>query len=167
MFKEARRASIKNKKSPYGPQFDYLREIEVLLKLKCKATSSKDFMNLDQIEEALKVNLAEKVKFVMGQARETRDTISKKNFTNFHYALDIVKLSQAHIRYVTFWYFKEKLKTVKCPNNVRNLTNLCMLYGLVDLSKDSTSCFECGYFTAGASRMILEAIKEINRLLRP
>ena len=82
-------------------------------------------------------------------SRENRDKLSKKDFLNSAYALDVVKLSQAHIRYVAFWYFKNKIEdqtVIKCPNNKKNLTNLCMLYGLNQLYIDSISCYESGYF---------------------
>ena len=46
---------------------------------------------------------------MMGKSRENRDKLSKKDFMNSAYALDIVKLSNAHIRYVAFWYFKNKI----------------------------------------------------------
>ena len=131
-------------------------------------------MNIDQIEEALKVGLAYKVQYLMNKSRENRDKLSKKDFVNSVYALDIVKLANAHIRYVAFWFFKNKIKdksVIKCANNEKNLSNLCMLYGLNQLYQDTTSQFESGYFTSRAdtnlSEMIVEAIKKINLELRP
>ena len=158
-----------------------MSQIKELLSLKCKAKTSKDFLNIDQIDEALKVNLAQKVHFLMGKSRENRDKLSKKDFINSAYALDIVKLSNAHIRYVAFWYFKNKLDdqtAVKCLNNKKNLTNLCKLYGLNQLYLDSISCYESGYFIddlasiahkegTAFSEMIIQAIKAINLELRP
>jgi len=37
---------------------------------------------------------------------EMRDQISKKDFVNSHSALEIVDLSNAHIRYLTFCFFR-------------------------------------------------------------
>lgn len=138
-----------NKKSKFGDCFEYLCQIKELLSLKCKAQSFKDFMTIEQIDEALKVGLAQKVQFLMNKSRENRDKLSKKDFLNSAFALDVVKLSNAHIRYVAFWYFKAKIEdqtAVKCANNKKNLTNLCMLYGLNQLYVDSISCYESGYF---------------------
>ena len=89
-------------------------------------------MNLDKIEEALMVNLSFKLISIMNKQSESKNKISKKDFTNSRYALDIVKISNAHIRYVTFWFFKDLVESnkVKCQNLKENLKNLCMLYGL-------------------------------------
>jgi hypothetical protein len=45
----------KGKTQPPTGIYSYLNIIDELLKLKCKAKSSKDFENIDLIEEALKV----------------------------------------------------------------------------------------------------------------
>ena len=59
-------------------------------------------------------------------------------------------------------------KDVTCEGNKRNLSNLCMLYGLHNLYKDSKACFEAGYFDQKPySDYILEAIKILNKEIRP
>lgn len=110
----------------------------------------------------------------MNKSRENRDKLSKKDFVNSVYALDVVKLSNAHTRYVAFWFFKKRIEdetVIQCSNNKRNMMNLCMLYGLNQLYLDTTSQFESGYFTSkvetNLSEMIVEAIKKINLELRP
>jgi len=60
-----------------------------------------------------------------------------------------------------------KSEKVKCKNNKKNLELLCLLYGLCILYKDSSSCFESGYFSPGTSSLVVQAIKEINKMLRP
>jgi len=49
------------------------------------------------------------------------------------------------------------------------MTNLCMLYGLTTLHTDSKKLYETGYFSQGTafSELILDAIKTINKELRP
>jgi hypothetical protein len=49
-------------------------------------------------------------------SKEQSDKVSKKDFINSKYSLDIVKASNAHIRYVTFWFFKNKVTgpEIKC-----------------------------------------------------
>ena len=44
--------------------FNYLNEIDSLTRLKCKAQDSSHFLNLENVHEALKVNLAVKVRHV-------------------------------------------------------------------------------------------------------
>jgi hypothetical protein len=55
-------------------------------------------------------------------SRKWRTQASKKDFINSLYALDIVKVSQDHIRYVTFLLFKERATAsdLRCPN-VKNI----------------------------------------------
>ena len=75
--------------------------------------------------------------------------------------------------YVTFVIFREKIEKgvdVKCPNNVKNLTNLCLLFGLGLINDNLSSCYQSGYFSADVaeySSMILEAIKMVNLRIRP
>ena len=78
-------------------------------------------------------------------------TASKKDKINSLFALEIVDVSEDHMRYVTFQLFKAKLNygVLKCPQNQKNLGNLCKLYGLFDLYQDCTACFESGYFQNG------------------
>ena len=52
---------------------------------------------------------------------------------------------------------------------MQNLKNLCVLNGLSQLNIDSVSCYEAGYFDSNQpySDFILDAMKQINRELRP
>ena len=97
--------------------------------------------------------------------------VAKIDFINSMYALDIVKLTNAHIQYVTFYLFKNQIQNphkVICTNTKRHLTNLCLLFGLHQLYLDSISCFECGYFSGTTiSHSILQAIKQLNSRIRP
>ena len=125
-------------------------------------------MNLSQIDEALKVNVAVQLASILKKMEQTK--ASKKDFVNSLYALDIVKVSQDHIRYVTFTLFKERATSsdLKCPNVKNILQKFCMLYGLNHLHANSNACYQCGYFADGPfSELILEAIKAINKEMRP
>jgi len=112
------------------PAFPYLKELDDISGLKCSAKSSEDFINLSQIDEALKVNVAVQLVSILKKMEETQ--ASKKDFINSLYALDIVKVSQDHIRYVTFLLFKERATAgdLQCPNVKNILQKFCMLYGL-------------------------------------
>ena len=95
----------------------------------------------------------------------------KIDFVNSLYSQDIVEMANAHIRYISYFYFMKKVTSgdVKCKNLKGILRDLCMLYGLSNLIKDCKSCYESGYFEPGVaySDMILEAMKQINRTVRP
>lgn len=89
--------------------FAYLNEIDELKTKSCSAKKPEDFLCLDLIEEALKVNVAVKLSKVATLMVEN-EKVSKKDFVNSLFANDIVTMSQAHIRYVTFWTFKQRIK---------------------------------------------------------
>ena len=125
-----------------------MSQFKELLSAKSKATQPEHFLDLDQIEEALKVNISFKISQILKHSKESSDKISKKDFVNSRYALDIVKASHAHIRYVAFWFFRNKVEgsSIKCEGVKKILKNLCMLYGLFTLNNDCQGCFESGYF---------------------
>jgi len=63
-----------------------------------------------------------------------------------------------------------KNRPIKCQGVKANLTNVCMLYGLDILVKDSSQLYDCGYFSApGAqfSQTLLEAMKLLLKEIRP
>ena len=125
-------------------------------------------MNLSQIDEALKVNVAVQLASILEKMGQTK--ASKKDFVNSLYALDIVKVSQDHIKYVTYTLFKERATAsdLKCPNVKNILQKFCMLYGLNQLHANANACYQCGYFSGGPfSGYISEAIKAINKEMRP
>ena len=65
--------------------FSYVRELNTLKNLRC----SGDFMNLQNIEQALRVNVGVQLKSILDKQKDTK--ASKKDFVNSLYALDIVK----------------------------------------------------------------------------
>lgn len=106
------------------------------MKRKCKITSPENFLHLTIIDEALQVNLAYKISKIMKDSRASKDRGNKKDFVNSLYALDVVNVSLAHNKYITFFLFMERVLSyneIKCQNNRENLKNLCLLYGLTML----------------------------------
>ena len=75
---------------PLPPDFEYMRHTEIFTTKRCGATSAADFLDLDLLEEALKVNLCHKLNQIMLAKKQTKN--SKKDFTNLHNALDMVDL---------------------------------------------------------------------------
>ena len=150
LFKEVKKAKQGKSRTKHDDVFEYLSQIDELKSATCTATTKEDFMSLELIEYALKVRVACQLDRIYTIMRSSTK-VSKKDFTNLKYGVDIVKMSNAHIRYVTFWNFKQRLNQgdLKCQNNLQNLTNFCRLYGLNQLREDSEPCFECGYFKAG------------------
>ena len=82
--------------------------MDELHRIRCSARKAEDFLNLDLIEEALKVRVAAQLRIIM--AKLTTAKVSKKDFTNLYQGIDLVKMAQDHIRYVTFWFFRQRIK---------------------------------------------------------
>ena len=76
------------------------------------------------------MNCAFRLKSIMDKLQESK--VSKKDFLNLHQGKEMVDASIAHIKYVTFWFFKDKLtaSNIKCSGVRSNLENLCMLFGI-------------------------------------
>lgn len=116
LFKQARRAQHGKDRTKFDGVFGYLSDMDRSVKLKCEARKPEDFLNLDTIEEALKVNVSFQLLNILRKQMETKNKISKKDFTNTRYALDIVKASKTHTKFVTFWFFKQAVQSdkIKC-----------------------------------------------------
>ena len=158
-----------------NPVFGYLASLATFKDLRCKATEANHFLDLDVIEEALRVRLCYQLASIL--AARKKSTATKTDFVNSEMALEIVKVAQEHIKYISFILFGCKIKPspafnlvpLQCPKNKENMSNLCMLYGLCQLNEDAHGCYESGYFQAGVpyGELILEAIKTVNLRLRP
>jgi len=137
--------------------------------LKCGATDHSHFLDLNNLEEALKVHVSIQLNDLMKIMNENK--ASKKDFTNVLYALDIVKVANAHFLFVMYWVFKKNMQngSIKCPNLRQNMTNLCLLYGLTHLQKDLTWLYKSGYFKSNIDypALIMQAIKELLTRIRP
>jgi len=70
------------------------------------------------IEEALKVSAAYLIQKVL-KIYQDNSNITKKDLNNLHFGVDMVELSNAHIKFVTFFNFKQRLEqgNITCGNN--------------------------------------------------
>ena len=137
---------------------------------KSTINNSEDLLNLDKLEQTLRVNVSHKIKKVITKFYTGK--VSKKEFVNSVCALDVVKASVENIRFISFQLFKRKIETdpeLTCPNGKKLLTDLCLLYGLNYLMNDYSSCFESGFFTSERpyDKFIMEAIKTLLLRIRP
>lgn len=64
-------------------------------------------MNIELIEEALKVKICHQL-WLLTEARKNSDA-TKKDFLNSEKAEEIVKVSQDHIKFISFLLFKYKI----------------------------------------------------------
>lgn len=167
--KMAKRGMTGKDAGKFDSNLRYLNRLKEPESRVSQASVPEDFLNLDTVNEALQVSLLYRVRRILEAQKES--TASNKDFVNSLYGIDIVKASEDNIRYISFQLFMAKVTgpEIKCPNNRKNLKLLCLLYGLSQLYRDSSACFESGYFNADQkpSTLILEAIKIINNELRP
>mmetsp|Transcript_5049 Transcript_5049/g.7604 ORF Transcript_5049/g.7604 Transcript_5049/m.7604 type:complete len:179 (+) Transcript_5049:337-873(+) len=131
LSKMAKRAMIGKDAGKLDPFLSYLNELNAKGEAPfCSATRPEHFMNLEIVAEALRVNLLHKLKGLMAKMHDSK--VSKKDFVNSVAAIDIVKVAEAHIRFVSFSIWKKKVDEggIKCKNLRKHLANLCVLYGL-------------------------------------
>lgn len=128
LFKQGKRA--RKGKSTIGGPLKYLEEMDVLVKRVCSGSSANYFLDIDAIDEALRVNAAYTVRNLL--IKQDNSTAPKKNFMNVINGIDVVHVSQTHINYVTFWMFKDAISgdKIKCPKNKRNMQNMLKIFGL-------------------------------------
>ena len=168
LSKLAQRAMIGKDAAKLDSNLSYLNDLGKDSFPKCTASAPEHFLNLDILEEALRVNQLHKLKQVMKKMHDSN--VSKKDFVNSVAAIDIVRVAEAHIRLVSFIIFKNKVLSgaIKCKNLKKILTNVCLLYGLWQLNQDPRSCYEAAYFTnSRSSEFVLEAMKFVCKELRP
>lgn len=85
--------------------FSYFNEIDDLLKQKSTVKTADDLLNLDQLENALAVRTAFKVKYTFSKLGSSK--ASEVENVNSLYAVDIVSMAHSHMMYVTFKIFRE------------------------------------------------------------
>ena len=64
LFKQYKKASQGKDRTKLDGVFAYLSEVSDLLTKKCSASTPEHFLNLDLVEEALKVNVAYKLNYI-------------------------------------------------------------------------------------------------------
>eukprot|EP00350_Pseudokeronopsis_sp_OXSARD2_P009435 CAMPEP_0170565594 /NCGR_PEP_ID=MMETSP0211-20121228/79291_1 /TAXON_ID=311385 /ORGANISM="Pseudokeronopsis sp., Strain OXSARD2" /LENGTH=89 /DNA_ID=CAMNT_0010886511 /DNA_START=1473 /DNA_END=1742 /DNA_ORIENTATION=+ len=75
----------------------------------------------------------------------------------------------AHIHLATFKFFRDSIEQskFKCPKITENLSNLCMLQGVYELSKDRAPLLESGVFDFTSIKLIDTSLKKLYELIRP
>lgn len=79
---------------------EYLLKLDSTLSQKSTIDSAEHFLNLDTLEQALRVNVSHKIKKVMLKFQQGKAT--KKEFVNQICALDVVKASVENVRFISF-----------------------------------------------------------------
>jgi len=108
--------------------FAYLNQLQNVSKARCTAKTAEDFASIDQVEEALKVLSSICVSETVKSINNSKG--SKKQIANETMALEIVKMSELHIKVMTFLIFRDHIKDFSDVNLQGHMTNCCALMGL-------------------------------------
>ena len=93
--------------------FGYLNQIEKVRQLKCPYTEVEQFTDVHNMVEVLK-NISLYVYKTTNEKLESSDA-STKDKTNKLFALDLLKMSTIHMKYLTISMTASKIDQFKCP----------------------------------------------------
>lgn len=128
--------------------FSYINEINFTLSKTCQASTPEAFLNINQVDEALKLCSSYLIETTFLKLQESK--ASKLDQTNQIYALDIVTMAQLHIKYMTFLIMKQAIGDIHCEKLRGHMYNLCALLGLTWLQDYKANGYDAGYFQKGA-----------------
>ena len=146
------------------PLYTYISNIGKNLSLKCQAKSAEEFGTPTVVEELLRSMSSYQITSTMEKIAE--DPAGKKAKANNH-AMDVVKMTQLHIRYVTYILMADKVKEIRDPNLRGHFTNLSVLVALRFVSEFEQVAFACGYLKLSENDLIGEAFKLMLDAIRP
>ncbi|CDW76918.1 acyl-coenzyme a oxidase [Stylonychia lemnae] len=131
-----------------------------------------DLSKLESVLDALRVRSAFFIhKTINDGMKIQKSKMSKAKLINEVFQQDQIILSNYHLAYYSVWsscHFLEKNKdSMKCTNLKSHLIDLIHIYGLMELTKDSSILYSCGYFKAGHATLIQETLKQLINKLRP
>uniref|UniRef100_A0A1W7RJQ7 Acyl-coenzyme A oxidase n=1 Tax=Agkistrodon contortrix contortrix TaxID=8713 RepID=A0A1W7RJQ7_AGKCO len=123
--------------------------------------------NPSSFVEAYKLRASRMVEFAANnlQAELTRRK-SKEDAWN-RTSIDLVRASEAHCHYVVVKLFTEKLSEIGDPDVHAVLNNLCLLYALCGIIKNSGDFLQGGILTEAQLIQVNMHIKELLALIRP
>lgn len=89
------------------PIFKYLEMINRIESVKCKASKVEDFLDINQVLEAIQAQNCYRLKRLLAQRKSSE--ASRKDFINSEKALDIVTVAKDHVKYVSMTLFQCKI----------------------------------------------------------
>ena len=101
----------------------------------------------------------------MSQMAQSKASETEK--INTLYAPEIVDMAKSHIMYVVFKIFLSAIEKITCPKIKGHLSNLARIYAVHQLTIDSVSCYETGFFVLGNDQLLQNAFKKLMGLIRP
>ena len=133
-----------------SPIFQYLNHIEDNIRKVCPAQTPEDFCSVELAMEALEVAASYEIHSTYQLMQESKAPEKVKE--NDIFALDLSRMAKFHLHAIAARMARlasDSYYQPKCPNLRRHRDNLCILYCLSNLSQDTSSLYESGYFTSG------------------
>ncbi|CAI2360613.1 unnamed protein product [Moneuplotes crassus] len=144
----------------------YLNKVYEVTEYKCKAEKPEDFDSLETLEEMLVVKTCFMVGDTCMKMMQGDEPMQTK--WNEMYQQELVEMSKAHTMLVTFQIFRDGIKSSWLQESTKkHLCNLCKVFAAHQIYLDSAPLFECGYFSGGHQKMLLEYMKMQFKLIRP
>jgi hypothetical protein len=91
LFKQVKKANKGKDRAKVDPVFSYLNEMDELFKVRCSAKTPKDFLNIDLIEQALKIKVVSQLRPIVEKKRASK--VPNKDFTNVYNGIDLVNVA--------------------------------------------------------------------------
>eukprot|EP00347_Sterkiella_histriomuscorum_P017806 403347919 len=131
-----------------------------------------DLSTLKAVEDALRVRSAYYIHQAINLGLVQHKGKEKKTILLHEvYQVDQITLANFHIYYYSVWstrqYLEKNAGNIKNQNLKKHLENLVMVYGLMELFRDSAILYSCGYFNSGHRDMVLETLKAKIKEVRP
>ena len=90
-----------------------------------------------------------------------------KDMTNKLFALDLLKMSSIHMKYLTIHMAASKIEQFECPQMQGHINNLLALAAHSFLVEFRSEGYESGYFNLGTLDLIEDANKVLLKRIRP
>ncbi|XP_053155314.1 peroxisomal acyl-coenzyme A oxidase 1 isoform X2 [Hemicordylus capensis] len=123
--------------------------------------------NPSSLVEAYKLRASRMVEFAAKNLQaELNRRRSKEDAWN-RTSVDLVRASEAHCHYVVVKLFTAKLAEIGDPAVRAVINNLCLLYALCGISKNSGDFLQGGVLTEAQITQVNQRVKELLALIRP
>ena len=127
--------NLKNllKGKPAKGIFAYINKINKLLELRCKATTVEEFLSFDNLSKCLSLRAVFHIKEVLEMIKDSKEKgIEEKVWMNELYALDVEKMTRAHLVYLMFSSSRQVLAEheFKDKNINKVLDLVCQLFAV-------------------------------------
>ena len=113
----------------------------------CLGSTPEHFLNLNNLDEALKVKTCFVLKDVF--TIYTESTAPEKVKANELFAQEVNDMARLHLKYVAFSTFLKKIREHKFQdsNILPHLELIAKVFALNELTTDCKQCFAAGYFS--------------------